>query len=146
VLRATGALAQRLTGARLAMARAIRTERAPQAIGPYSQALEHGELVFLSGQIGLDPASGTLVGGGTAAETERVLNNLQAVLAAAGLGFEHVVRTTIYLVDLADFTTVNEIYARYVRDPHPARATVGVAALPRGARVEIDAIAIRPAR
>jgi 2-iminobutanoate/2-iminopropanoate deaminase len=126
--------------------RAVSTDRAPEAIGPYSQALAHGDLVFLSGQIGLDPASGALVGGGTAAEAEQVLNNLQAVLAAAGLGFEHVVRTTIYLVDLAEFTTVNEIYGRYVRAPHPARATVGVAALPRGARVEIDAIAIRPAR
>jgi 2-iminobutanoate/2-iminopropanoate deaminase len=124
---------------------AIRTDRAPQAIGPYSQAIEQGGFVFLSGQIGLDPASGTLIGGGTAVETEQVLRNLTAVLAAAGLGFEHVVRTTIYLVDLADFTTVNEIYGRYVREPFPARATVGVAALPRGARVEIDAIAIRAA-
>jgi len=122
---------------------AIHTDRAPQAIGPYSQAVEQGAFVFLSGQIGLDPASGTLVGGGTGAEAEQVLKNLQAVLAAAGLGFEHVVRTTIYLVDLADFTTVNEIYGRYVREPFPARATVGVAALPRGARVEIDAIAVR---
>jgi 2-iminobutanoate/2-iminopropanoate deaminase len=124
---------------------AIATDRAPKAIGPYSQAIEHGGLVFLSGQIGLDPASGTLVSGGTGAETEQVLRNLAAVLAAAGLGFEHVVRTTIYLVDLADFTIVNEIYGRSVRAPYPARATVGVAALPRGARVEIDAIAVRSA-
>lgn len=123
--------------------RAITTERAPRAIGPYSQAVEHGSLVFLSGQIGLDPVTGALVAGGTAPETEQVLTNLQAVLTAAGLGFEHVVRTTIYLVDLADFTTVNEIYARSVREPYPARATVGVATLPRGARVEIDAIAVR---
>lgn len=123
--------------------KAVATERAPQAIGPYSQAIEQGGFVFLSGQIGLDPASGTLVAGGTTAETEQVLMNLTAVLAAAGLGFLHVVRTTIYLVDLADFTIVNEIYGRYVREPFPARATVGVATLPRGARVEIDAIAIR---
>ena len=123
----------------------MQTDRAPQAIGPYSQALDAGNLLFLSGQIGLDPASGTLVGGGTTAETEQVLKNLASVLAAAGLGFEHVVRTTIYLVDLADFATVNDIYARYVREPYPARATVGVATLPRGARVEIDAIALRGA-
>lgn len=127
------------------MTRAVQTDRAPQAIGPYSQALDAGNLLFLSGQIGLDPASGTLIGGGTSAETEQVLKNLANVLAAAGLGFEHVVRTTIYLVDLADFATVNDIYARYVREPFPARATVGVAALPRGARVEIDAIALRGA-
>ena len=127
------------------MTRAVQTDRAPQAIGPYSQALDAGNLLFLSGQIGLDPASGTLVGGGTTAETEQVLKNLASVLAAAGLGFEHVVRTTIYLVDLADFATVNDIYARYVREPYPARATVGVATLPRGARVEIDAIALRGA-
>jgi 2-iminobutanoate/2-iminopropanoate deaminase len=124
---------------------AIRTDSAPQAIGPYSQAIEQGGLVFLSGQIGLDPGSGTLVAGGITAETEQVLKNLTAVLAAAGLGFEHVVRTTIYLIDLADFTPVNEIYGRYVRQPFPARATVGVATLPRGARVEIDAVAIRSA-
>ena len=122
---------------------AIRTDRAPQAIGPYSQALACGDLVFLSGQIGLDPATGTLVAGGTAAEAERVLSNLEAVLAAAGLGFADVVRTTIYLVDLADFAAVNEVYQHHVREPYPARATVGVAALPRGARVEIDAIAVR---
>jgi 2-iminobutanoate/2-iminopropanoate deaminase len=127
------------------LTRAVQTDRAPQAIGPYSQALDAGNLLFLSGQIGLDPASGTLIGGGTSAETEQVLKNLANVLAAAGLGFEHVVRTTIYLVDLADFATVNDIYARYVREPFPARATVGVAALPRGARVEIDAIALRGA-
>ena len=121
---------------------AIRTDRAPQAIGPYSQALASHGLVFLSGQIGLDPATGALVTGGTAAEAEQVLRNLQAVLAAAGLGFEHVVRTTIYLVDLADFAAVNDVYQRYMREPYPARATVGVAALPRGARAEIDAIAV----
>jgi 2-iminobutanoate/2-iminopropanoate deaminase len=121
----------------------IATAAAPQAIGPYSQAIAAGALVFLSGQIGLDPATGTLVAGDTAAEAERVMQNLQAVLAAAGLGFEHVVRTTIYLVDLGDFALVNDIYGRYLREPYPARATVAVAALPRGARVEIDAVAMR---
>ena len=125
------------------MPKALHTDGAPQAIGPYSQAVEHGGLVFLSGQIGLDPATGTLVPGGTVAEAERVLQNLRAVLHAAGLGFEHLVRTTIYLVDLADFAAVNEVYGRSLRQPFPARATVGVAALPRGARIEIDAIAMR---
>ena len=125
------------------MTRSIATDAAPAAIGPYSQAVEQNGVVYCSGQIGLDPASGQLVAGGTVAEAERVLQNLSAVLAAAGLGFEHVVKTTIYLVDLADFTTVNEIYGRFVRQPYPARATVGVATLPRGARVEIDAVAVR---
>jgi reactive intermediate/imine deaminase len=119
----------------------IVTDRAPAAIGPYSQAVEQGGTVYCSGQIGLDPASGQLVAGGTTAEAERVLQNLAAVLAAAGCTFADVVRVTIYLVDLADFAAVNEIYGRYVREPYPARATVGVAALPRGARVEIDAVA-----
>lgn len=121
----------------------VSTSDAPSAIGPYSQAVVVGDLVFLSGQIGLDPSSGQLVTGGTEAETERVLANLGAVLAAAGLSFDHIVRTTIYLVDLADFARVNEIYGRRFTAPYPARATVGVAALPRGARVEIDAIAAR---
>ena len=121
----------------------IHSPDAPAAIGPYSQAIRTGNTVWLSGQIGLDPATGHLVPGGTAAEAERVLQNLEAVLAAAGCTFADVVRVTIYLVDLADFASVNEIYGRYVREPYPARATVGVAALPRGARVEIDAIAVR---
>lgn len=121
----------------------VSTSDAPAAIGPYSQAVVSGDLVFLSGQIGLDPTSGHLVAGGTEAETERVLANLGAVLAAAGLTFDHIVRTTIYLVDLGDFAKVNELYGRRFSAPYPARATVGVAALPRGARVEIDAIARR---
>lgn len=121
--------------------RRVHSDQAPKAIGPYSQAVVAGDLVFCSGQIGLDPATGALVSGGTAAETEQVMRNLQAVLAAAGLDFAHVVRTTIYLVDLGDFAAVNDIYGRFLSEPYPARATVGVAALPRGARVEIDAIA-----
>lgn len=125
------------------MKKPISSTDAPSAIGPYSQAVAVGDLVFLSGQIGLDPASGQLVSGGTEAETERVLENLGVVLAAAGLTFDSIVRTTIYLVDLADFTRVNELYGRRFTAPYPARATVGVAALPRGARVEIDAIAVR---
>ncbi len=121
---------------------AIGTEAAPRAIGPYSQGVRVGDWVFCSGQIGLDPATGELAAGGVVAEANRVLDNLGAVLAAAGGSLESIVRTTIYLVDLADFGRVNEIYERRFNAPVPARATVGVAALPRGARVEIDAIAI----
>jgi len=124
------------------MKEAIATNAAPQAIGPYTQAIRSGEWLFLSGQIGLDPATGQLVAGGVVAETERVLANLRGVLAAAGGALDSVVRTTIYLADLGDFGTVNEIYGRAFSAPFPARATVGVAALPRGARVEIDAIAV----
>jgi 2-iminobutanoate/2-iminopropanoate deaminase len=122
----------------------ISTPEAPAAIGPYSQAVETHGVVYLSGQIPLDPATGQLVEGDIVAQTERVMANLGAVLKIANLGFENVVRTTIYLVDLADFAKVNEAYGR--RFPHapPARATVQVAALPKGARVEIDAIAVRP--
>jgi 2-iminobutanoate/2-iminopropanoate deaminase len=119
----------------------LKTDGAPQAIGPYSQAVHVDGWLFLSGQIGLDPASGELVPGGVEAETERVLENLRVVLAAAGAGMDDVAKTTIYLVDLADFGSVNEVYARFFREPFPARATVGVAALPRGARVEIEAVA-----
>jgi reactive intermediate/imine deaminase len=120
----------------------IATDAAPRAIGPYSQAASAGPWIFLSGQIGLDPASGELVAGGVVAEAERVLQNLQAVLAAAGGALDDVLRTTIYLVDLGDFGQVNDVYARFFAAPFPARATVGVAALPRGARIEIDAIAM----
>src|SRR6185295_3966969 len=116
----------------------IATDGAPKAIGPYAQAVRAGQWLFLSGQIGLDPASGELVAGGVVPEAERVLENLRAVLSAAGMGVDHVVRTTIYLVDLGDFARVNEIYGRVFTAPFPARATVGVAALPRGARIEID--------
>jgi 2-iminobutanoate/2-iminopropanoate deaminase len=120
------------------------SDLAPRAIGPYSQAVssDAGRWVFLSGQIPLDPATGELVPGDIAAQTERVMENLAAVLAAAGLGFGDVVKTTLYLVDLADFARVNDVYARYLEAPPPARATVEVAALPRGARLEIDAIAV----
>ena len=120
----------------------ITTKDAPAAIGPYSQGVRAGGLLFVSGQIPLEPATGQLVGGDVAAQTERVMNNLGAVLAAAGCGFADVVRTTIYLVDLAHFATVNDVYGRYFQAPYPARATVQVAALPRGAQVEIDAVAL----
>ncbi|MBN1771605.1 MAG: RidA family protein [Deltaproteobacteria bacterium] len=121
------------------------TDRAPKAIGPYSQGIAVGELLFLSGQIPLDPATGELVAGDVGAQTERVLDNLEAVLAAGGLEFRHVVKTTIFLTDLADFGRVNELYGRRFPTEPPARATVQVAALPRGARVEIEAIAHRNA-
>ncbi len=122
---------------------AISTSDAPAAIGPYSQAVSHGNFVFLSGQIPLDPKTGELVLGNIEAQTTRVLDNLAAVLTAAGCGFENVVRTTIYLVDLADFQVVNATYGKRFSGTFPARATVQVAALPKGARVEIDAIAVK---
>ncbi len=128
------------------MKNAIATDKAPQAIGPYSQAVRTGQWLFLSGQIGLDPVSGQLVAGGVEAEARQVLENLRAVLAAASASLDDVVRTTIYLADLGDFGRVNEIYGTFFRAPFPARATVGVAALPRGARVEIDAVALVPER
>jgi 2-iminobutanoate/2-iminopropanoate deaminase len=121
--------------------KAISTADAPAAIGPYSQAIRSGDLVFLSGQVPIDPKTGELVGGDIAAQTERVLDNLAAVLAAAGSGFADVVKTTIYLVDLGDFQVVNQTYAKRFTAAPPARATVQVSALPKGARVEIDAIA-----
>lgn len=123
--------------------KAISTADAPAAIGPYSQAIHAGDLVFLSGQVPIDPATGELVGGDIAAQTERVLDNLGAVLAAAGCGFGDVVKTTIYLVDLGDFQAVNQTYGKRFTAAPPARATVQVSALPKGARVEIDAIARR---
>jgi len=114
---------------------------APAAIGPYSQAIDAGDFVFLSGQVPIDPATGELVPGDITAQTERVLDNLAAVLDAAGVGFANVVKTTIYLMDLGDFAAVNATYAKRFSDAPPARATVQVSALPKGARVEIDAIA-----
>ncbi|TLM67917.1 MAG: RidA family protein [Deltaproteobacteria bacterium] len=119
----------------------IETSLAPAAIGPYSQAIRAGSLVFLSGQIPLDPASGEIVAGGIEAQTRQVMVNLQAVLKAAGLDFASLVKTTIYLVDLGEFATVNRIYGEYFGAAPPARATVQVAALPKGALVEIDGIA-----
>jgi 2-iminobutanoate/2-iminopropanoate deaminase len=122
----------------------VSSDRAPKAIGPYSQAVDAGDLVFLSGQIPLDPASGQFVGAGdVVAQTERVIQNMKGVLEAAGLTLGHVVRTTVFMVDLAEFAKMNEVYARHFATEPPARSTVQVSALPRGARVEIDAIARR---
>ena len=122
--------------------RSVATEQAPQAIGPYSQAIRAGDLLFLSGQVGLDPVTGAMVEGGLEAETTRALQNLEAVLRAAGAGLDRVVRTTVFLVDLGEFAAMNAIYARAFGENRPARSTVQVSALPRGARVEIDAIAV----
>jgi 2-iminobutanoate/2-iminopropanoate deaminase len=123
----------------------IRTTAAPQAIGPYSQAVAAGPYVFTSGQIALDPVTGTLDEGGAAEQARRVMANLAAVLAAAGLTFADVVKTTIFLIDMNDFAAVNEVYAESFEGSPPARSTVAVAALPRNARVEIEAIALRSA-
>ncbi len=117
----------------------IQTSDAPAAIGTYSQAIRAGNAVYLSGQIGLDPVSGELVAG-IDAQVERVFANLRAVAAAAGGSFDDMVRVTVYLTDLADFARVNDAMTRHFREPYPARATIGVASLPRGALVEVDAI------
>lgn len=121
----------------------VKSERAPQAIGAYSQAVVAGGVVYCSGQIALDPASGQMVGGGdVVAEARQVMKNLMAVLEAAGASAAQVVKATIFLADMADFPRVNEVYGEFFRSEPPARATVAVAGLPRGARVEIDAIAV----
>lgn len=123
----------------------IETRGAPAAIGPYSQAIEDNGTVFCSGQIAIDPASGRMAEGGIEAETRRALENLRELLRAAGLGLRDVVKTTIFLADLAGFETVNRIYGEYFSAPYPARSTVQVAALPRRALIEIEATARRPA-
>ena len=125
------------------MHKAVATDGAPKAIGPYSQAIESGRMVFCSGQIPLEPDSGALVGGAIENETRRVLDNLQAVLQAAGCDFNDVVKTTIFLTDLGHFADVNKVYGERFASTPPARSTVQVAALPKGARIEIEAIAIR---
>ena len=124
------------------MKKIISTNEAPAAIGPYSQAVRTGTFLFCSGQIPLDPKSGQIIPGEIDAQTRRVLNNIAAVLRAEGATFEDVVKTTIFLTDLGDFQTVNEIYGSYFKNQPPARSTVQVAALPKGARVEIEAIAV----
>ncbi len=124
------------------MREAIAAPHAPQAIGPYSPAIKAGNLLFLSGQIPIDPATSNLVPGDVAAQTERVMRNIGSLLKAAGAGFEHVVRTTVFLADMNDFAAMNAVYGRFIVDPPPARSTVQVARLPRDARVEIDVIAV----
>jgi 2-iminobutanoate/2-iminopropanoate deaminase len=120
---------------------AVSSPDAPRAIGPYSQAVRAGRLLFVSGQVPLDPATGQIVAGDIAAQTRRVFDNLGAVLKAGGRSFADVVRTTVFLADMNDFAAVNEVYGTYFTEPFPARATVQVARLPRDARVEIDVIA-----
>jgi 2-iminobutanoate/2-iminopropanoate deaminase len=120
---------------------AVTTSSAPAAIGPYSQAVRAGSLLFVSGQVPIDPATGALVQGDIAAQTHRVLRNIGEILSAAGASFDHVVRTTVFLADMDDFAAMNAVYATYFNSPAPARATVQVSRLPKDARIEIDVIA-----
>ena len=120
----------------------IATEDAPRAIGPYSQAVRAGNFVFASGQIPIDPATGEFGPGGIAEQTEQVLKNLTALFAAAGVGLDQIVKTTVFLADMNDFTAMNEVYGRFFSEAPPARATVQAARLPRDAKVEIEAIAV----
>jgi len=120
----------------------IQTDNAPAAIGPYSQAIKAGGFVFCSGQVALDPQTGQFVAGGVAEQTEQVLKNLSAVLEAAGSSLDQVVKTTVFLADMKEFSEMNEVYARFFSEPPPARATVAAAGLPRDARVEIEAVAL----
>ena len=123
------------------MKRAVSASDAPKAIGPYSHAIRAGELLFVSGQVPIDPATGNLVDGDITAQTRRVMNNLEAVLKAGGLSFANVIRTTIFLADMSDFAAVNAVYGTFFSEPYPARATVQVSRLPKDAGVEIDAMA-----
>ena len=125
--------------------RSISTPAAPAAVGPYSQAITTHDLVFCSGQVALDPVTGEVVEGGIEAQAERVLRNLTAVLDATGCTLADVVKTTVFLADMGDFAAVNAVYGRLMPDPPPARSTVAVSALPKGARIEIEAIAVRHA-
>jgi len=122
--------------------RTVHTDKAPAAIGPYSQGIVAGNLLFTAGQIALDPSSGQIVQGDVTVQTERVMRNLTAVLESAGAAWSDVVKTTVYLQDMADFPRVNEVYGRMIGDARPARSTVQVAGLPRGVLVEIDAVAV----
>ena len=124
------------------MKQAISTKDAPGAIGPYSQAIKAGGFLFVSGQIPIDPSTGAVIQGGIADQTRRVLDNLRAILHAAGTSFESVVKTTVYLADMTDFAAMNEVYGTYFQTPAPARATVQAARLPRDVKVEIDLIAV----
>jgi reactive intermediate/imine deaminase len=120
----------------------IHSDSAPKAIGPYSQGVRAGDTLYLSGQVPIDPATGEVVAGNITVQASRVFENLKAVLAAAGAGFDDVVRVAIYMPDLGNFAAVNEVMKKYFSEPYPARSTIGVAALPKGAAVEIDVIAV----
>ena len=126
------------------MSQAVSTPAAPKAVGPYSQAVRSGSLLFVSGQIPLDPATGVLVAGDIAAQTRRVMLNLEGILKAAGATFGDVVRTTVFLVDIDDFAAMNDVYGEFFSIPPPARSTIEASRLPRGARLEIDLIAVLP--
>jgi 2-iminobutanoate/2-iminopropanoate deaminase len=124
------------------MASAVSSPKAPKAIGPYSPAIRAGNLLFVSGQVPIDPATGNMIEGDIAAQTRRVLDNVGALLEAGGVSFANVVRTTVFLADMNDFAEVNQVYGQYFSEPYPARATVQVARLPKDSRVEIDVIAV----
>ena len=124
------------------MRQVVSAPDAPKAMGAYSPAIKAGNLLFVSGQIPIDPSTGNLIQGDITAQAEQVMRNLTALLRAAGVGFDHVVRTTVYLADMNDFAAMNEVYSRYIVDPPPARATVQVARLPRDVKIEVDAIAV----
>jgi 2-iminobutanoate/2-iminopropanoate deaminase len=124
------------------MRQAVATDHAPKAIGPYSQAVRAANLLFVSGQIPIDPATGNLIDGDIAAQTRRVFENITAILEAAGGSLDHVARTTVFLADMGDFAAMNEVYAGYFKSPAPARSTVQAARLPKDARIEIDVIAV----
>lgn len=121
----------------------IQTDHAPKAIGPYSQAVSYGNFVYTAGQIALDPVSMDIVPGGVTEQTEQVMKNLKAILSAAGTDLQHVLKTTVFLADMADFTAMNEVYARHFGEHRPARSTVAAAGLPRNVRVEIELVAVR---
>ena len=123
--------------------KAVATAAAPKAIGPYSQAIDVGNAVYVSGGIPLDPATGQIIDGDIKSQTERVFKNIEAILKASGLGLNDVVRTTVYMTDLASFADMNEVYAGFFKEPFPARTTVQASALPKGAKIEIDAIAVK---
>ena len=123
------------------MLSAVSTESAPQALGPYSQAIRAGQFLFVAGQVPIDPATGNLVSGDIGAQTRRVFENLGAILEAGGASFQQVVRTTVYLADLAEFSAMNEVYATFFKPPQPARSTIEASRLPRDARIEVDVIA-----
>lgn len=121
----------------------VKTKKAPQAIGPYSQAIvTQGEMLFLSGQIPLDPDSGEMISGGIIEQTERCLKNIKAILQSQALNMDHIVKTTVFMTDLKEFADMNKVYSEFFKQPYPARSTIQVAALPKGARVEVEAIAI----
>lgn len=124
------------------MKEALSSREAPAAIGPYSPAVRAGQLVFISGQVPIDPATGSLIDGDISAQTRRVLDNLGALLKAAGLTYANIVRTTVFLADMNDFAAMNQTYATYLSEPYPARSTVQVSRLPKDARIEIDVIAV----